>query len=104
MNQRAEAIERILTADEAQRVNRGGEVEDKLAPACGFKIQHGREPFAAKDQIIGEQIAVNHTLGQFTLEIVIQVLDLVIERAADLAKIMGQAVAHVEIEIRNPLE
>src|SRR5208337_657754 len=92
------------TVDKAQRVDRGRDVENKLAAAGGVEVEHGRQLLAAEQQVVGEDVAVNDAFGQFAFEIARQVLDLVVERAANLAEVVRQPVAHAQVQVGDSLE
>ena len=82
MQQIAEAVERVCAIDEAQRVDRGRDVENELAAAGRLEVEHRGQLLAAEQQVVGEEVAVDDALGQLAFEVARQVLDLVVERAA----------------------
>src|SRR5271163_2565249 len=100
----AEAIQRVLSVHEAQRIDGGGDIEDEFAPAGRLEIEHRDLRLTAEQDVIGEQVAVDNTLGQLGLQVTIQVVDLVVKGAGNPAKIWGQPVAYVVVEIRDALE
>src|SRR5208282_1438062 len=97
-------VERVGAIDKAQSIDRGRDIENKLAAAGGVEIEHRGQPFAAKQQVVGEDVAVDYALGQLAFEIPRQVLDLVVQRAANLAEVVRQPVAHRQVEIGDSLE
>src|ERR1700680_2749275 len=104
MQQVAKAIERVTALDATQRVHRRRDIEDKFAPAGGLEVEHRSQLLAPKQQVVGEQIAVDYALGQLAFEIARQVLDLVFERPRDFAKIIRQPIAHRQVQVRDALE
>src|SRR5262249_38139071 len=84
--------------------HRGRDVENKLAAAGGLEVEHRHQLLPAKQEIVREYVPVDYPLGQLAFEVSGQVLDFVVEGSADLAKIIGQAASHVQVEIGNSFE
>src|SRR2546430_2462164 len=57
-----EPLQLVALAVEAERVHRGGEVEDELAAARRLEIEHGDDLVALEDDVVVEEIAVNDAL------------------------------------------
>src|SRR5439155_10271592 len=96
-----EALELVALAVEAEGVHRGGEVEDELAAARRLEIEHGDDLVALEDDVVVEEIAVDDALRQLVLEISLEVIDLVVERADDPLEIRGKPLAHLRVEVRH---
>src|SRR5437667_81543 len=99
-----EALQTVAFAVEAERVHRGGEVEDELAARGGLEVEDGDHLVALHDQVVVKEVAVDDALRELRLEVVLQVVDLVVERAYDALEVRRQPPAHLAVEARDPLE
>ena len=75
-----------------------------LPAARRLEIEHRDLPLTAEQDVVGKQVAVDDALGQLGFQVAVQVVDLVVQSPCNPAEIWGQPVAHVVVEIRDPLE
>src|SRR4029077_14409998 len=102
-DERLEPLEIVALAVDAQRVHRGGQVEDELAAARGLEIDDGQQLVALEEKMVVEQVAVDDALRQLVLEVVLEVRDLVVEGPDDLPEVRGQTIADVGVELRDAI-
>src|SRR5581483_2661181 len=102
--QRLEAPELIARVVEAEGVDGGGQVVDELAAAGGLEVEHADDLLALEEQVVVEKVAVDDALRQLALEVVAKILDFVVERAHDAAKVRREAVADRRVELGDALE
>src|SRR5262245_27876946 len=76
-----EALQVVLRAVEAERVHRGREVEDELTARRRLEVEDRDDLLALHDDVVVEEIAVDDALRKLRLEVVLEVIDLVVERA-----------------------
>src|SRR5262245_21588099 len=102
-DERLEALQVVAFPVNAEPIHGGGEVEDELAAARRLEAERGNELVALPQEIVAEEIAVDDALRQPVLEVVLEVRDLIVERANDLAEVRWQSIAHLGIELRHAI-
>ncbi len=99
--QRLESFDDEVSLAIAQRVHRGREVEEKFSVTGRLEVQQPYDLLSPKEQVIGEQVAMNEALGESVILVFLLVADLVIQRVDDLPEMPRQMFSHFLIESDN---
>src|SRR5262249_34495130 len=75
----------------------------ELAAARRLEVEHGDELLALEDQVVVEEVAVDDALRQLVLEVVLEVIDLVVQRTHDAPEVARQPVAHLAVDVGDAL-
>src|SRR5262249_19251747 len=75
-----------------------------LAAARGLEVEDHDDLLALDDDVVVEEVAVDDALRQLRLEVVLEVVDLVVERARDALEVRRQATPDLAVEVRHALE
>jgi len=85
----------------AQGVNSSSKVKQKFPVPGGFEVKQTHDFFPTKEQVIGEQVTMNKSLGEPIVLIFLLICDLVIKHVNDLLKMAGKAFFDFLIERYN---
>ena len=99
--QRFEPFDNEVPFAIAQRVNSGGKVKQKFPVAGGLEVKETDDLFSTKEEVIGEQVAMDKPLGQPVVLILLLVLDLVIKRMDDMLEMTGKTFSDFLVERHN---
>ena len=99
--QRVEPFDNEVPFAIAQRVNSGGKVKQKFPVTGGLEVKETDDLFSTKEEVIGEQVAMDKPLGQPVVLIFLLVRDLVIKRMDDMLEMTGKMFSDFLVERHN---